>query len=115
MRLLAAKEHAAFAIRSDAMDFSLVPGSHQQIALAVERQRPDVLGLRIVKDFRFSSGRNFVDFAIRVGGDEYLVLAVDGDGVDFQGVEFSERLLFAARGDPVQLGVRPAARIHVSS
>ena len=96
------------------MDLALVAGGYQQVALAVEGQRPDVLGLRIVKDFRLAGWRYFVYFAVGGRGDEYLILAIDGDGVDFERVEFGQGLLFAGGRNAVELGARAAACVQIA-
>src|SRR5207237_1891738 len=63
--LLSVKENFALAAFLDSQDLSLIAGARVQAPSGVEGQRPDIFGLGIVKDFRFSVGSYAVDFAVR--------------------------------------------------
>ena len=51
VRFVALVQHAAVAIRRDAMDRARIARGHQQVARFVERQGPDIFRFRIVEDF----------------------------------------------------------------
>ena len=116
--LVGLEEDRAFAIGRHFVNLALAvgqsAGGHQQIALAIEGQRPDVFCLGIVEDFRFAGASHAIDLAVGRGSEVDAVLGIDGDGVDFEGVDFGHHFAGAAGWNPVQLGARAAGGVEVA-
>ena len=111
MGLVGVEEDRAFAVRRDAVDFTRVAGGHIEVAHAIKRERPDVLGLGIEEDFGLGFARDAVDLAVGRGGRVYAVLGVDGDGLHGETFQFRRQLAFAIGRDAVELGVGAAADV----
>jgi hypothetical protein len=92
---------------------SLVAGGQVEVALGVERHRPGVLGLGVVEELGLAVGGNAVDLGVGRSGGVEAVVAIEREGVDFQGVQFRQDAAFPLRRDHVdaRAGVaRSAAR-----
>ena len=101
MRLLAFEEHRTFSIWRHAVNLALIARGDEKIASRIKGQCPNVFGFGIVIIFALAILRNSVDLAVWRGRDEHLIFFIDGNRVDLESLEFSERLFFARRRYPV--------------